>query len=375
MAKTWKDIPVTSPESASVIAPPPIRPTIYDVAKAANVNPSTVSRVIQKSSRISPATREKVIHAMHRLGYVPAPEHRRPGNRLKPKQTGEAQIICLVFFGQFSLHWITDRCPVYAYAIEGVRRAAAASGLHLVMRNAPTPDALESLMKNASVDGFIILGCDDADTALFERIKRRPAVKLLGEVNGKYGDTVTASDTEIGQLAADYLLGKDVRTAIMIDGAATSVSNIRFQCFRERIEKAGCKALGFHHPILDDFQKSVSAIHRQQIAKILRSSLGANKEGTGVFVGSDRLLVALWATLQQEGWKPGESLPLISCNNERPYLRTLFPRPASIDIGADEIGSCAIQQLIWRIAHPRHSYRTILISPKIVPGEWDAAYA
>ncbi|MEI6562312.1 MAG: LacI family DNA-binding transcriptional regulator, partial [Verrucomicrobiota bacterium] len=350
---------MTSPDSADFVEPPAVRRTIYDVAKAANVNPSTVSRVIQKSSRISHATREKVIQAMHRLGYVPAPEHRRPGNRLKAKQTGEAQVVCLVFFGQFSLHWIADKCPVYAYAIEGVRRAAAASGLHLVMRNASTSDALESLMKDVSVDGFIILGCDDADTAIFERNKRRPTVKLLGEGNCKYGDTVTANDTEIGQMAAAYLLGKGVRTAIMIDGAATSVTAIRFHCFRERIEKAGCKALGFHNPILDDFQESVSPIHRQQIAQILRLSLGANKEGTGIFVGSDRLLVALWATLQQEGWKPGESLPLISCNNERPYLRTLFPRPASMDIGADEIGSCAIQQLIWRIAHPSHPYRTI----------------
>lgn len=45
--------------------------TIKDVAKRANVAPSTVSRVIADSPRISEKTKRKVREAMKELGYHP----------------------------------------------------------------------------------------------------------------------------------------------------------------------------------------------------------------------------------------------------------------------------------------------------------------
>ena len=45
--------------------------TIKDVAALANVAPSTVSRVIADSSRISEETKLKVKKAMEQLGYHP----------------------------------------------------------------------------------------------------------------------------------------------------------------------------------------------------------------------------------------------------------------------------------------------------------------
>lgn len=47
------------------------RTTIKDVAKAANVSPSTVSRVISGSSRISKETTRRVKDEMKNLGYHP----------------------------------------------------------------------------------------------------------------------------------------------------------------------------------------------------------------------------------------------------------------------------------------------------------------
>jgi transcriptional regulator with XRE-family HTH domain len=44
--------------------------TIIDVAREAGVSNSTVSRVVNNSTQVSPKTREKVLNAMMRLGYV-----------------------------------------------------------------------------------------------------------------------------------------------------------------------------------------------------------------------------------------------------------------------------------------------------------------
>lgn len=45
--------------------------TIKDVAKLANVSPSTVSRVLADSNRISQPTKERVRKAMEELDYYP----------------------------------------------------------------------------------------------------------------------------------------------------------------------------------------------------------------------------------------------------------------------------------------------------------------
>ena len=47
------------------------RPTSYDVARAAGVTQSTVSRCFRNDSAISPATRALVLETARRLGYVP----------------------------------------------------------------------------------------------------------------------------------------------------------------------------------------------------------------------------------------------------------------------------------------------------------------
>lgn len=46
-------------------------PTIYDIARAAGVSKSTVSRVLNKQTNISPEALEKVLRAIDELQYQP----------------------------------------------------------------------------------------------------------------------------------------------------------------------------------------------------------------------------------------------------------------------------------------------------------------
>lgn len=46
-------------------------PTIYDIARVAGVSKSTVSRVLNKQTNISPEARDKVLKAIDELNYQP----------------------------------------------------------------------------------------------------------------------------------------------------------------------------------------------------------------------------------------------------------------------------------------------------------------
>ncbi|MCX7882718.1 MAG: LacI family transcriptional regulator [Brevinematales bacterium] len=55
--------------------------TIYDIAKRAGVSIATVSRVLQKSSKVKPETYAKVLHAMQELNYTPSAIAQRLANK------------------------------------------------------------------------------------------------------------------------------------------------------------------------------------------------------------------------------------------------------------------------------------------------------
>src|SRR5690349_24267465 len=95
--------------------PPRRRPravTITDVARAAGVAPSTVSRAVTRPERVNAVTREHVIEVANRLGYRPSPVARALGS-------GRNWILALV------LPDITN--PYFPGVIRGAERPAAAA--------------------------------------------------------------------------------------------------------------------------------------------------------------------------------------------------------------------------------------------------------
>ncbi|MCF7818949.1 MAG: LacI family DNA-binding transcriptional regulator, partial [Kiritimatiellales bacterium] len=47
------------------------RPTIYDLAKLADVSPGTVSRVLNNKDKVNPKTRAKILGLAHEIGLKP----------------------------------------------------------------------------------------------------------------------------------------------------------------------------------------------------------------------------------------------------------------------------------------------------------------
>lgn len=50
-------------------------------------------------------------------------------------------------------------------------------------------------------------------------------------------------------------------------------------------------------------------------------------------------------------------------------LQILHPRPATVDIHASEVGRRAVEQLLWRLDHPKEPRAAIMLTPELVPHE------
>ena len=141
-------------------------PNIYDVAKAAGVATSTVSRAFSNPGRVGEATRQHVLQVARDLGYEPNPHARALTSR-------RTQTIAMVVSD------ITN--PHFFELIRGAEMRAKAARYTLVLVNAEesTRMELEQVTRlTRSVDGFLLAASRQPDDKLAELAAARPVVLI-----------------------------------------------------------------------------------------------------------------------------------------------------------------------------------------------------
>src|SRR5215216_1469103 len=127
--------------------PPRQRPTIYDVARLAGVSTATVSRSLNETGKIAPATRAAIDAAVAQLGYEP--------NRIaRSLVTRSTQTIALL------LPDIAN--PFYAALVSGIQHSALSRDhTMLLCTTEGDPEREEqylNLLRAKSVDGALVDG-------------------------------------------------------------------------------------------------------------------------------------------------------------------------------------------------------------------------
>jgi DNA-binding LacI/PurR family transcriptional regulator len=113
----------------------------------------------------------------------------------------------------------------------------------------------------------------------------------------------------------------------------------------------------------DDAAQALDSLRVPALDEMLKS-----RRVTGIFVPTDAHLPWLYRALEEHDLKPGETLDVVSCDNEEPFLKQVSPRPATIDINLGLVARCAVRQLQWRLDHPEDRNRiTITGEPVLVP--------
>ena len=120
--------------------------TIEDVATRAKVGIGTVSRVLNDSPQVRPATRAKVLQAMHDLNYLPL----RPG-KSSPKRSHQSIAVLVPFFHQ----------PAAYQRLRGIVGQLQPHGFEIVLMNVESTrearDHLMELPQRRDIDGLIII--------------------------------------------------------------------------------------------------------------------------------------------------------------------------------------------------------------------------
>ena len=195
------------------------RPTIYDVAKAAGVAASTVSRAFARPGRVNADTAARVFAAARELGYRTT--------SLPGLTTSRSRTLALV---------VTDITnPFYAEIIRGAHEAAADLGYAIRLSHTQEDAHIERAWiehELSTVEGVVLASSRMSDSTIRTLAKQKPVVVLnrrLPEVPCLLVDNARGMRRalehlgELGHTSVTYLSGPE----------ASWTDGVRWQALRE----------------------------------------------------------------------------------------------------------------------------------------------
>ncbi|MBN2073669.1 MAG: LacI family DNA-binding transcriptional regulator [Actinobacteria bacterium] len=200
-------------------------PTIKDVARMAGVSISTVSRVMNKSPKISPGTSNKVMDIIRQLNYEP----NNIARSLSRKKTNTIGVI-LEDIGN----------PFFAEIAKGVEETLKKNKYSMFLTNTNFEEELElkltNLLLSNKVDGIIISPINDRSKSL-EILKKRgvPFFLVNCRTLAEKFNWVTTDNVRGGYLATKYLIDLGYKRIMHIKGADDQPSKDKFRGFKKAV--------------------------------------------------------------------------------------------------------------------------------------------
>jgi len=183
------------------------RPTIEDVAAAAQVSVATVSRALRGLPNVAPSTRSTVERIANELGYRPDPAAARLA-------TGRTRTIGIVV--PLLNTWYV------AQVVAGAEAVCTENGYDILVMGAPDRSARQSLFAaNASLnrraDGLILVDVPLTDSEAASLEASGTQVITLGTRSDRF-PSLGIDDVAVAEVAVDHLLALGHRRIAVIGG-------------------------------------------------------------------------------------------------------------------------------------------------------------
>lgn len=283
----------------------PARATIEEVAAAAGVSRSTVSRVVNGSTAVSPEALDAVNAAIERLRYVP----NRAARSLASKQTHAIALIIpedtTTFFGD----------PFFAAIVAGITGALAGSDylLNLLIASDDPGHKMTSFIRNGGVDGALIVSHHTSDRFIDQIADAVPVVFGGRPATVGENDYVVDIDNVVGgRTATDYLVQQGHTRIAVINGPRTMLAAAdRAQGFREALADAALQPFAEAD---GDYTEASGAAAMRQILAVGRPD--------AVFAASDLMARGALSVLTAAGIRVPDEVALIGFDDSPIALTT-----------------------------------------------------
>jgi LacI family transcriptional regulator len=324
--------------------------TIRDVAVAAGVHPSTVSRSLdpEQVGRVNEATRERVLEVARSLRYEPD----LVAQSLRSQRTNTVGVV-LPDFGN----------PLFSGMMRGLNSALEARGwfslLHETVDDGGSLERTLSIFARRRVDAVIVASAREHDREVLRRFAAEgiPLVMAVRWIRGVDVPIVANDDRTGGALAAGHLLDLAHTRLAQLHGPAD------IETFTERGAgfAAALAAAGVAPPVTVASEPTV-ADGRRQMARLLSRP---GRPPTAVFAHNDLIAIGAMEALAAVGLRCPADVSIIGYNNN-PLVEHLDPPLSTIAMPAAEVGKAAAETALALVKGERGDPGTINLTPTLV---------
>lgn len=297
--------------------------TLKDIARALNVDVSTVSKVLSDGGiTVRQETRQAIIDEARRLNYRPHASARN----LRTRRTGTLGILLPNLMN-----------PVYASIVRGAVKRAEEIGLVMLVADvddeAATASVYLRLVSERRVDGLII-AVSARLPELVSVIEQNPIPYVFVNRRAGIGTSVTVDDEAAGHLAAQTLIEAGHRRLAFIgDTDELDTAHRRRAGFRRGAAAAG----------ITDVLDIVGPYSRRGGYDSMLKLLDARPRPTAVFASSLLVSIGALAAARTRGVQVPRDLSIVSLDGEDATYTS--PPLTAIATSLGEMGERAVDEL------------------------------
>ena len=325
--------------------------TIKDIAKLANVSVTTVSKVINDYSDISPETKNRVLKIIEQNNY-------RPNANARTLSTNKSYSIG-IFFKDHQNSGLQH--PFFREIIYGLEREFSEQGYDLILFASKWGDKFKYVDKceHRNVDGAILMGmprtADDLDKLVEAKI---PAVFVDLDITGENATYVMSDNISGAKKAINYLVELGHKKIGMITG--------------EKMTKpAQDRLIGYKNALADnnieyqskwviegEFSETGGYNSMKKIIKL-------NEHPTAVFCQGDKIAFGAIKAINESEYKVPEDFSIIGFDDIE-ISSYIEPKLTTVHQNKFDMGKTAAELLIDIINNPDNNYPPVILPTKLM---------
>lgn len=297
---------------------------IIDVAKAARVSASTVSRSFNHPELVNPATRKKINRAVEKLGYI----RNRAAQSMHGRRSGTIGLIVP-----------TINHTIFSEVIQAFSDAIDAAGFTLLIAShgydLDREYATMRKLLEHRVDGVALIGLEHTE-ATFQLIEQQgiPAIAIWNYSDDAPMSCVGADNLEAGRMAAQHLLSLGHREIGLVFPRTTGNDRAR-----QRLDGA-MEKLAQHGVETPDRWRTEAPYSIAQAKRATLELLSQAPRPTALLCGNDVIAQGALYAAQNAGLRIPDDISIIGIGDFK-GSEDLEPALTTISIPAHDIGTIA----------------------------------
>lgn len=307
--------------------------TIYDIARALNLSPATISRGLKDHPGLRHETRMRVQEAARKMGY----RHNAFASNLRRRRTNTIGVV----IPRLNSYFMSS-------VIAGIEKVANTAGYNLIISQSEESYKKETAgvttMFNSRVDGLLVsLAFDTENLDHFDALLKK-------QIPVVFFDRVIDHPACTSVVIDNYQAGYDVTHHLLLQGCTRIVhlaGSLNRNVYADRL--AGYRqALGEYDIPFDETLVISGKLTEAAGIEAAKQMLEMDPLPDGVFASNDTTAVAVIGTLKQAGLVVPRDVAVAGFNND-PVANVIDPGLTTVNYPGDAMGEAAARTLMSKL--------------------------